>query len=133
MPALLYYSTKIATWFWGGCDGLMYTLIAFVIVESITAVLRALSDRKHPTLFSLKGISGKFLIFLLVGVGHIVGVYLAGGGNVIRTGTVLFYISCEGKAIFENAEALGVRIPKLLSEFLKRLNQKDNDSNLKSK
>ena len=33
-------------WFLGGCDGLLYTLLAFSILDYITGVMCAIVDRK---------------------------------------------------------------------------------------
>ena len=46
-------------WFLGGCDGLLYALIAFVVVDYITGVMCAVADKKlstaDATVFFFKG------------------------------------------------------------------------------
>ena len=34
-------------WFLGGCDGLIYALIAFVVIDYITGVMCAVIDKRH--------------------------------------------------------------------------------------
>ena len=55
----------------GGCDGLLYALIAFVIVDYLTGVMCAIADKKLSSNVGFKGICRKVLIFLLVGIANI--------------------------------------------------------------
>ena len=41
-------------WFLGGCDGLMYALIAFVVVDYITGIMCAIVDRKLSSAIGFK-------------------------------------------------------------------------------
>ena len=54
-------------WFLGGCDGLLYALIAFVTIDYITGVMCAVVDHTLSSEVGFKGIARKVLIFLLVG------------------------------------------------------------------
>ena len=58
-------------WFLGGCDGLIYALILFVGIDYITGVMCAMADKKLSSEVGFKCICRKVLIFLLVGIGHI--------------------------------------------------------------
>ena len=58
-------------WFLGGSDGLLFALIAFVVIDYITGVMCAISDKKLSSSIGFKGICRKVLIFALVGGGHI--------------------------------------------------------------
>ena len=46
-------------WFLGGCDGLLYALIAFVTVDYVTGVMCAVVDRKLSSSVGFKGIFRK--------------------------------------------------------------------------
>lgn len=54
-------------YFLGGCDGLLYALIAFAVIDYITGVMCAVNDRKLSSAVGFRGICRKVLIFLLVG------------------------------------------------------------------
>ena len=58
-------------WFLGGCDGLLYALLAFVVVDYITGVMCAISDHTLSSEVGFKGICRKVLIFLLVGIARL--------------------------------------------------------------
>ena len=59
-------------YFLGGCDGLLYALIAFVVIDYITGVMCAVADKKLSSAVGFKGICRKVLIFTLVGIANIV-------------------------------------------------------------
>ena len=109
--------------FLGGCDGLLYALIVFVILDYITGVLCAIADRRLSSAVGFKGICRKVLIFALVGIANILDVHVIGTGCVVRTATIFFYISNEGVSILENAANLGLPVPKKVKEVLKQLHE----------
>lgn len=111
-------------WFLGGCDGLLYALIAFVVIDYITGVMCAIADKTLSSEVGFKGICRKVLIFLLVGIANVLDVQVIGSGSVLRTAVVFFYISNEGVSIMENAGHLGLPIPGKLMEVLEQLHDR---------
>ena len=114
-------------WFLGGCDGLIYALIAFVVIDYITGLMCAVVNKQLSSEIGFKGIFRKVLIFMLVGVGNIVDKQLVGSGSVIRTAVVFFYLSNEGISIIENAGILGLPIPQKLKDVLAQLKYKGSE------
>ena len=108
----------------GGCDGLLYALIAFVIVDYITGVMCAIVDKKLSSEVGFKGICRKVLIFLLVGIAEIIDVQVLGQEGVIRTAVIFFYLSNEGVSLLENAGHLGLPIPTQLKDVLEQLHNR---------
>ena len=49
-------------YFLGGCDGLLYALIAFVVIDYITGVMCAIINRELSSAVGFKGIFRKVLI-----------------------------------------------------------------------
>ena len=111
-------------WFLGGCDGLLYALLAFVVVDYITGVMCAISDHTLSSEVGFKGICRKVLIFLLVGIANILDVQVIGTGSVLRTAVVFFYISNEGISLLENAGHLGLPIPEKMKAVLEQLHDR---------
>ena len=83
-------------WFMGGCDGLLYALIAFVVIDYLIRVMCAFADIRFPV-SGIPGICRE-------------GADLSAGGNsqyfgcgcdqeripsVLRTAVIFFYISNE--------------------------------------
>jgi toxin secretion/phage lysis holin len=119
-------------WFMGGCDGLLYALIAFVAADYITGVMCAIIDKKLSSEVGFKGIFKKVLIFMLVGVANILDVQVIGSGCVLRTAVIFFYISNEGVSLLENAGHLGLPIPTKLKDVLEQLHdraEKEDEKN----
>ena len=111
-------------WFLGGCDVLMYALIAFVVVDYITGIMCAIVDKKLSSEVGFKGICKKVLIFLLVGMANILDVNIIGSGSVLRTAAIFFYLSNEGVSLLENAAHLGLPVPNAMKEVLQQLHDR---------
>ncbi len=113
-------------YFLGGCDGLMITLIAFVVADYITGVMCAITNKKLSSSAGFKGIFKKVCIFMLVGIAHLLDAFVIGSGNVLRTAVIFFYLSNEGVSLLENAGRLGLPIPAKLKDVLKQLHEKED-------
>ena len=111
-------------YFLGGCDGLLYALIAFVAIDYITGVMCAISDETLSSEVGFKGICRKVLIFLLVGIGNIIDVQVLGSPGVLRTAVIFFYLSNEGVSLIENAAHLGLPVPDKLKAVLEQLHDR---------
>ena len=126
--------TAVGGWlgyFLGGCDGLLYTLLAFVVLDYLTGIMCAIVDKKLSSEIGFKGIFKKVLIFVLVGVGHLLDVQVLGEVGILRTAVIFFYLSNEGVSLIENAAHLGLPIPEKLKAVLEQLHdraEKEDDN-----
>ena len=111
-------------YFLGGCDGLLYALIAFVAIDYITGVMCAISDKTLSSEVGFKGICRKVLIFLLVGIGNIIDIQVLGSPGVLRTAVIFFYLSNEGVSLLENAAHLGLPVPDAIKTVLEQLHDR---------
>lgn len=119
--------TAIGGWlgyFLGGCDGLLFVLMAFVVIDYITGVMCAINDRKLSSEVGFRGICRKVLIFLLVGIANILDVQVIGTGSVLRTAVIFFYLSNEGVSLLENAAHLGLPVPDAIKTVLEQLHDR---------
>ena len=119
--------TVIGGWlgyFLGGLDGLMIALVVFVILDYVTGIMCAINDWKSSAV-GFRGICRKVLIFLLVGVAHIVDLHVVGSGSALRGAVVCFYLSNEGVSMLENAAHLGLPIPEKLKAILEQLHDRE--------
>ena len=108
-------------YFLGGCDGLLYALIAFVVIDYLTGIMCAISDHTLSSEVGFRGICRKVLIFLLVGIANILDIHVLGNGSVLRTAVIFFYISNEGVSLLENAAHLGLPVPEKVKNVLEQL------------
>ena len=119
--------TAVGGWlgyFLGGCDGLIYTLLAFVILDYVTGIMCAVVDKRLSSQIGFKGLFKKVLIFALVGVAHLLDVQILGAVGVLRTAVIFFYLSNEGVSLIENAAHLGLPIPAKLKAVLEQLHDR---------
>ena len=107
--------------FLGSFDDLLYALIAFVVADYITGVLKAVAEKNLSSAIGFKGICKKVCIFTLVGVANVLDTHIIGSGCVLRSAVIFFYISNEGISIIENATKIGLPIPQQLQNTLLRM------------
>ena len=119
--------TAIGGWlgyFLGGCDGLLFALVVFAVADYITGVMCAISDKKLSSQVGFKGICRKVIIFMLVGIAHMIDVNVIATGSILRTAVIFFYLSNEGVSLLENAGHLGLPIPEKLKVVLEQLHDR---------
>lgn len=107
--------------FLGSFDDLLYALIAFVVADYITGVLKAIAEKNLSSAIGFKGICKKVCIFTLVGVANVLDVHIIGSSCILRSAVIFFYISNEGISIIENATKIGLPIPQQLQNTLLRM------------
>lgn len=119
--------TAIGGWlgyFLGGCDGLLFALVVFAVADYITGVMCAISDKKLSSHVGFKGICRKVIIFMLVGIAHMIDVNVIATGSILRTAVIFFYLSNEGVSLLENAGHLGLPIPEKFKVVLEQLHDR---------
>lgn len=110
--------------FIGPFDKLLFALIIFIAVDYVTGVLCAILERNLSSTIGFKGLCQKVFILLLVGIANVLDVNVIGGGSIIRSAVICFYISNEGISIFENAGRIGLPIPHRMQKAMKQLRKK---------
>ena len=128
--AIQFVFSAVGGWlgyFLGGCDGLLYALLAFVVIDYITGVMCAINDKALSSEVGFRGICRKVLIFLLVGIANILDVNVIGTGSVLRTAVIFFYISNEGVSLLENASHVGLPVPQKVKAVLEQLHNRAED------
>lgn len=111
----------------GPIDGAMYALIAFVIIDFITGILRGIEECTLSSQVGYKNIFKKIGIFVIVGVANILDVYIIKEGGAIRLMAIFFYLANEGIAILENSAIIGIPIPNKLKEILLEIKERGGD------
>ena len=115
-------------YFVGGIDGLMTALLVFMILDYATGIMCAIADKQLSSSIGFRGIFKKILIVMLVGVAHIVDLYVVKSGNALRSAVVCFYLSNEGVSLLENASHLGLPVPDKLKSILAQLHNREDQS-----
>ena len=122
----------LMSWFFGGRDGFLMVLLAFMVVDLFSGLGAGLIERKISSEAGFKGILKKCIILAFVGMAHLMDKYILahivlGDTEATRNIVCMFYIANEGISIIENADRLGIPIPEFVRQrFLnmKKLNSK---------
>ena len=117
----------ILGYFVGGLDGLLTALIILMVLDYITGVMCAIIDKKLSSAVGFRGIFKKVLIFMLVGVAHIMDMHVIGTGDALRSAVICFSLSNEGVSLLENAGHLGLPIPAKLKAVLEQLHRQSEE------
>lgn len=122
---MLSLSGGLISWLLGGFDSLIFALIAFTAMDTISVVLLGVYDKRVKKI-GLKSISKKMMMFVLASLGNIIDQQVIGYGSSLRTMIILFYLSNEGISILGNAGKMGLPLPDKLKAAIQQLNGSDN-------
>lgn len=113
----------LASYLWGGWSALLQTLVLFIVLDYVFAVIVAASHGKLNSTVGFKGIAKKVAILVLVAVAHQVDKVL-GDGTLIRDSVIFFYIANELLSILETVGKTNLPIPNVLKRAVETLNSK---------
>ena len=130
----------LLSWFFGGRDGLIMVLIAFMVIDQCSGLAAAWIENKLSSNDGFKGILKKCVILSFVGMAHLMDKYILvntmlGNAEAARNVVCAFYIANEGISIIENADRLGIPFPAYVREHflhLRNANEK-KEKNLPKK
>lgn len=109
----------------GSADGMFLTLIAFMVLDSITGVFCAVIRKKRSGRMGMRAFAKKMGILCIVSLATLIEQNIL-ETTAIRSAVILYYISSEGLSIFENLSKIGVPIPKKLKDVLDKVSEKDS-------
>lgn len=109
----------------GSADGMFLTLIAVMVLDSITGVFCAVIRKKRSGRMGMRAFAKKMGILCIVSLATLIEQNIL-ETTAIRSVVILYYISSEGLSIFENLSKIGVPIPKKLKDVLDKVSEKDS-------
>lgn len=125
-----FIGTMIAGWF-GGWDASLLTLVIFMGIDYITGLVVAAYFNKSPktesgkleSKASFKGLLRKCMILLFVLIGARLDMVM--GASYVRDGICITFMTNELVSIIENADLMGLPIPKILKKAVNVLKSHD--------
>jgi len=108
----------------GGWDVILKSLVALVIMDYITGVLKGISTKTLSSSIGFKGLIKKIFIFIVVMCAYVVQTVL-GDTLPLREIVIFFFICNEGISLLENSSEF-VPIPAKLKETLIQLRDKSD-------
>ncbi|MBQ2616706.1 MAG: phage holin family protein [Synergistaceae bacterium] len=117
----------VLSWFIGGLDGALKILVAMMIADYITGLMKGYIHGGLSSSEGFHGIAKKVCMFLFVGVANIIDNELLGRSEVLRDAVIFFYIANEGLSITENAIDIGLPVPDSVKGKFKEWVHKDSE------
>lgn len=115
----------VCTYFLGGWDGLLKTILFLAIADYITGCIKAFKFKKLSSEIGFIGLLKKIVMFIMIATAFEIQ-KLIGGTIPLREVVIMFYIANEGLSLLENA-AVFVPIPDKLRNVLLQLREKDSE------
>lgn len=107
----------------GGWDVILKALVALVILDYITGVLKAIYTKTLSSAVGFKGLIRKIVIFIVIATAVIVQ-SVVGDSIPLREIVIIFFVCNEGISLLENASQF-IPIPEKLKETLIQLRDKN--------
>lgn len=110
----------------GGFDALLRALLVCVILDYLSGVIAACVTRTLSSSTGFNGILKKLAVFMVIALASTAdGVF--GSGGAVRGAMIGFFIANEGLSVLENAERIGLPIPKKLIKLLNGLREESDE------
>ncbi len=118
----------ILSYMYGEFDGMMKALIFCMVIDYITGLIVAYKNRELSSKIGFLGLAKKFVMLLIVALGHIIDVEIFSNAMFMKSAVCGFYIANEGLSILENTAAVGVKYPEKLLKALKQVNTDEEEN-----
>ena len=109
----------------GGWDVTLKALVALVVLDYITGVLKGIYTKTLSSEIGFKGLIRKIVIFIVVATAVIVQ-SIVGDAIPLREIVIIFFVCNEGISLLENASEF-VPVPEKLRETLIQLRDKNKE------
>lgn len=119
------FLATIFTWIFGSWNISLIVLVAFMLMDYLTGVLKAYITKNLSSSIGIKGITKKCLIFIVLIVGSLLDRLINSNEWIFRTLICYFYISNEGLSLLENCAILGLPLPNKILNSLEQLQKKE--------
>jgi len=118
----------LTSYLFGGWSVLLQTLVVFIVLDYVFAIVVAATHGELNSKKGFKGIAKKVGILVLVAVAHQVDSIL-GDGSLVRDSVIFFYIANELLSILETVGKTKLPIPNALRKAVETLNSKGGNVN----
>ncbi|WP_231687541.1 phage holin family protein [Bacillus sp. FJAT-22090] len=113
----------------GGWHISLTILVAFMVIDIVTGLIKAAIQKKLNSKVSYRGFLKKTSIMLVIIIANLLDLLTASGVPVFRTMAVFFYIGMEGLSIVENLGHIGIPLPKGIIKYIEQLSKEEIPTN----
>ena len=123
-------SIGLLSWFFGGRDGFLMVLLAFMVVNQLSGLAVGWVRHELSSDTGFKELLKKAVILGFVGMAHLMDKYITvhmfGETEAVRSAVCMFYIANEGISIIKNADSLNIPIPEYFRKRFVSMQHKKN-------
>lgn len=113
---------SVVCYLYGAFDTPVEILLLAVLIDYLTGMSKAVSEKKLNSKTGVKGFLRKVALLLVVAFGVQLD-KLVGSQGMIRNFIIYYYIAVEGLSILENCVALGIPIPDVIKNTLEQIRE----------
>lgn len=107
----------------GGWDVLTHAIVVLVIVDYLTGVGKAFTNKEVSSAVGFRGLFKKILIFVVIAV-SVEMQKIIGDGIPLREIVIMFYIANEGISLIENVSEF-IPLPQKIKDIFIQIREKD--------
>ncbi len=107
-------------YFLGGWDIALQTLLALIVIDYATGILKAIYNKQLNSSIGAKGIIKKVGYLLIVALSVMLD-RIMGDTGAIRTIVIYCFVANEGISIVENWAGMGLPIPEIIVDKLEQI------------
>ncbi|MGI6608770.1 MAG: phage holin family protein [Erysipelotrichaceae bacterium] len=118
-----FFSSTVLTtvvYYLGGLDAALKTLLVLMVLDYITGLCKAIANKEINSIIGAKGIIKKVGYLIIVAVSVLLD-EVVGNTGAIRNIVIYFFVANEGISILENWGAMGLPLPKKITEVLEQI------------
>ena len=118
-----FFSSTVLTtvvYYLGGLDAALKTLLVLMVLDYITGLCKAIANKEINSIIGAKGIIKKVGYLIIVAVSVLLD-EVVGNTGAIRNIVLYFFVANEGISILENWGAMGLPLPKKITEVLEQI------------
>lgn len=111
----------------GGWDMLLRTIVALVVLDYVTGLIKGAYTKQLSSEIGFKGILKKIMVFIVIATAYLLQ-KLIGESIPLREIVIMFFIANEGLSLLENAAVL-IPIPEKIKDVLLQIREKGDGIN----
>lgn len=118
-----FFSSTVLTtvvYYLGGLDAALKTLLVLMVLDYITGLCKAIANKEINSIIGAKGVIKKVGYLIIVAVSVLLD-EVVGNTGAIRNIVIYFFVANEGISILENWGAMGLPLPKKITEVLEQI------------
>ena len=122
-----FFSSTVLTtvvYYLGGLDAALKTLLVLMVLDYITGLCKAIANKEIYSIIGAKGIIKKVGYLIIVAVSVLLD-EVVGNTGAIRNIVIYFFVANEGISILENWGAMGLPLPKKITEVLEQMRMEE--------